>query len=59
MVLLDQKVGFVEILNDVCIVLTIQIDNDGFDGRIALDQHTFNKGLAWPTNLLTQRMWGG
>lgn len=37
---LDEHVLIINVLNDVYIsVLSIDLDNDRFDGRVALDEH--------------------
>lgn len=37
----------IQVLNDVLIVLAVDVDDDGLDGRVALDEHTWKwKGLS-------------
>lgn len=39
-VLLDDEVRLVEVLDDVIVVLAVDVDDDGLDGRLALDEDT-------------------
>jgi hypothetical protein len=39
-VLLDDQMRLIEILDDDVVVDAVKVDDDGLDGRLALDEHT-------------------
>jgi len=43
-VLLNDQVGFIEILNDDVMVLAVEMDDDGLDGGFALNKHAWEIG---------------
>jgi hypothetical protein len=40
-VLLDDEVRLVEVLDDVIVFFAVDVDDDGLDGRLALDEDTW------------------
>lgn len=48
-VLLDDNALLVEVLDDEVVVFTVNVDNDGLDGGVALDEH------AWQGRAFSQR----
>ena len=45
-VFLDDDPLFVEVLDDEVVVFAVNVDDDGFDGRVALDEDAWRSGLA-------------